>query len=56
MVEEKFQHYVEESWDEMVKKREEIIKRLSKMKETLLQLHLSEIQQKENVQPQHIVQ
>jgi hypothetical protein len=26
------------------------------MKETLVQLHLSEIQQKEKVQPQHIVQ
>ena len=54
MVVENVQDYIAESWDEMVKKREEIIKRSLEMKEMLVQLHLSKIQQKEKVQPQHI--
>jgi hypothetical protein len=56
MVEEKVQDHVAESWDDAEKQREEIIKKLSEVKETLVQLQLSTVQQKEKAQPQQTVQ
>jgi hypothetical protein len=46
------QDHTVESWDDAEKKREEIIKKLTEVKETLAQLQLNTTQQKEQAQPQ----
>jgi hypothetical protein len=55
MVVEKVQDCVIESWDDAEKQREKIIQKLSEVKESLVQLQLSAVQQKEKAQPQQTV-
>jgi ParB-like chromosome segregation protein Spo0J len=56
LVVEKVQDHTAESWDDVEKQREEIIKKLTEVKETLAQLQLDATQQKEKAQPQQTVQ
>ena len=52
LVAEKVQDHTTESWDDVEKKREEIIKNMKKVKETFAQLLLNIAQYNEHAQPQ----
>jgi len=51
LVVEKVQDRAAQSWDNVEKKQEDIIRKLIEIKETFAQLKLNAMQQKENAQP-----
>jgi hypothetical protein len=52
MVVEKVKDHVAELWDDVEKQREDILKKILEVKETLEQFQLSVVQQKEKAQTQ----